>query len=547
VPEWSLERRRSAGTSDVEQPAWVPPSEPPDDTSLLRTLFRISQAVMNARFFDEALEAIAEETLRSCGGSSVSISRWERDIDCLRTLINVGVLGPGEVRWPAAEMYAVSDDHDVSDLLKNARPYVNSIDDDCDADALACLRRFGKESEVGVPIAHGGAVWGEIWMAGAGGRRFGDDDLHLLDAIARHVAGVLGRTEQFSATWRDAREDPLTRLPNRRALDERLNTLFEGAAPCTLAICDLDGFKLINDSHGHAAGDEILRQVATVLKAAAANHHGVVVSRFGGDEFCVLLPRGDMGALQAFAQRVTTEVRTATADRVTATWGAVERSSTHDSAHRLLDAADGALNYAKSLGRGRFSSSTAPGIIAGSRERRITGRIEGRDAASRLLTHVVDLLDAHRPATAVAALEILAVQAQRAVDAAGWAVLERDPGSDALRVISGRHSELDPASGLWMVGTRRRVTHSLADLAEVSRAVAEGNSALITTQDNDPATGEARLLTRLGCASALVVAANRAPTSYLLSIASTHSVDTLEPVAKALRVLAQYCVAVAAG
>lgn len=77
---------------------------------------------MNARFFDEALEAIAEETLRSCGGSSVSISRWERDIDCLRTLINAVVLGPGEVRWPAAELYAVSDDHDVSDLLKHARP-----------------------------------------------------------------------------------------------------------------------------------------------------------------------------------------------------------------------------------------------------------------------------------------------------------------------------------------------------------------------------------------------------------------------------------------
>ena len=82
---------------------------------------------------------------------------------------------------------------------------------------------------------------GELWATGAGGRRFGLDDIQLLQAIAAHVAVAIGRTELFSMVWRYAFEDPLTGLANRRKIDE-WTVLDEGgqSRPAVL-VCDVDG------------------------------------------------------------------------------------------------------------------------------------------------------------------------------------------------------------------------------------------------------------------------------------------------------------------
>jgi diguanylate cyclase (GGDEF)-like protein len=96
--------------------------------------------------------------------------------------------------------------------------------------------------------------------------------------------------------------DPLTQLANRRAFEERVTIALERREPFTLAYIDLDGFKPINDKQGHNAGDAVLRDVASTLRAAARQVD--LVSRVGGDEFAMLLLGSDESQARTVSGRV---------------------------------------------------------------------------------------------------------------------------------------------------------------------------------------------------------------------------------------------------
>ena len=105
---------------------------------------------------------------------------------------------------------------------------------------------------------------------------------------------------------REARTDPLTELANRRHLHERCARLLthQDAAPVSLLMIDLDGFKVINDRHGHPVGDALLVEVATRL--AATMRRDDLLGRLGGDEFAAILPRTTPLQARAVAQRMYT-------------------------------------------------------------------------------------------------------------------------------------------------------------------------------------------------------------------------------------------------
>src|SRR6478752_1400442 len=129
----------------------------PEDRAVLRTMLRISNAVLRANYFDEVLEVVAEQALAALGASSLSVSRWERDSDTLRTLINVGDLQPGDQRWPDHDIYPITDDPYVAGLLQHGRPYMHAIDDPAITPAaLDYLRRAGdvRRHHVGGDLGH---------------------------------------------------------------------------------------------------------------------------------------------------------------------------------------------------------------------------------------------------------------------------------------------------------------------------------------------------------------------------------------------------------
>lgn len=95
-----------------------------------------------------------------------------------------------------------------------------------------------------------------------------------------------------------AHHDPLTGLPNRRALDQ-----WASSSPAAAVLIDLDGFKAVNDAHGHHIGDQMLVQVAERLRRCV--RHTDLLCRFGGDEFLVLLGEATEGAADALVERIT--------------------------------------------------------------------------------------------------------------------------------------------------------------------------------------------------------------------------------------------------
>ncbi|NIJ08820.1 diguanylate cyclase [Sphingomonas vulcanisoli] len=160
-----------------------------------------------------------------------------------------------------------------------------------------------------------------------------------------------------------AEHDPLTGLPNRRALDNALQAAVIGAAAAqkalSLAFCDIDNFKILNDRHGHAVGDRVLRLVADCL--ADGGGEDVFVGRHGGEEFVLLFD--GVGAEQAAlkidmirAQLATRTLRSKTDDspigNVTFSAG-VAMLREEEEANDLLHRADRALYRAKYNGRNR--------------------------------------------------------------------------------------------------------------------------------------------------------------------------------------------------
>ena len=176
-------------------------------------------------------------------------------------------------------------------------------------------------------------------------------------SVERHLSGVAAETADLARdlarqanTYRDlAYTDTLSGLPNRRAFEDRAARLsgFADAKPLAVLMIDLDGFKAVNDSAGHEAGDRFLALIARTI--AGGLREGDFVARFGGDEFAALLPRTELSEAEALAERLRARVQDSGSDvSVTASLGV---AMLEDDVRRALLRADGALYEAKDSGR----------------------------------------------------------------------------------------------------------------------------------------------------------------------------------------------------
>jgi diguanylate cyclase (GGDEF)-like protein/PAS domain S-box-containing protein len=118
------------------------------------------------------------------------------------------------------------------------------------------------------------------------------------------------RERLAEAHWRrKAQTDPLTGLANRAAFEETIaqHVDLSSGLGCGILFCDLDGFKAVNDTHGHAAGDHLLVEISSRL--ATTVRGGDMVARFGGDEFAILLPAVGLIEMRALSTRLERLVR----------------------------------------------------------------------------------------------------------------------------------------------------------------------------------------------------------------------------------------------
>lgn len=511
-----------------------------EQVHVLRALLHMSQAVLCARYFDEVLEAIAFHTLTALDAASVSVSRWERSDNVLRTLINVGDLGPGEQRWPDDETYPVDDDRRVTQLLQQGRPYIASIDDD-PPDPLSLLRQVEKESELAVPVMYNDVMWGELWVTGTDGRRFGPDDVQILQAIAAHMAVAVGRSQLFSAVWRQAYEDPLTGLANRRGLDDYFANLDLDATQPAIVLCDLDAFKEINDELGHPAGDTVLRQVADALSEIASATADSTVARLGGDEFCAVLPSAGAADAERFARAAGRLIGERTAGAISLSWGVAVFGPHASTGEALIAVADAALLEAKRLGPGRLSTgSPTPTSSSRTESRRRTGETDAAHRLTHLVPHTVGLLDQRRPTDIVDALELAAVQMCNAVDAAAWSISQTTEDGTGVWCLRGVRSSRDGTSGLRVLAPSRGTVYPLSDFPSTAHALETGEPYLAAMDVDGCDAHELALLAEMGYRGVLGVAVGD-PRRHLLEIYSDTGYAPLAAVAPYARVLANHC------
>ncbi len=210
----------------------------------------------------------------------------------------------------------------------------------------------------GVPLlTKAGHVIGTVCAIDRRPRSFGNRDLTILTGLA----GVsMDRISLLQSAATDSLTEALTRRAFKQEADQLISLALRHQHDISCIVLDVDHFKSVNDTHGHAAGDEVLKNVAATCKGAL--RAGDLLGRLGGEEFAILLPHVDREGALAVAEKVRALIAAQTVDTgeqrlsVTASFGVSALSIIGKDIETLLAQADAAMYKAKHTGRNRCVS-----------------------------------------------------------------------------------------------------------------------------------------------------------------------------------------------
>jgi diguanylate cyclase (GGDEF)-like protein len=259
----------------------------------------------------------------------------------------------------------VPDGAPAARAIHAAVPVVSHGEDDVFGSALADRRRRDRAGTA-YPLLDGRMAIGALVIAGPpveGGTPLADKLSRLVQELGSRLAAAraVHEAEQRAVV------DPLTGLRNRRGFERQVSHAREvsGTAQVSLIYIDLDRFKLLNDTLGHAAGDAALRHVAAILQSAVREHD--VAARIGGEEFAVWMPHTPFAEALEVAERIRRTVESTVwywngePYPVTASCGVAGYPDSVGDVDNLRGAADAALYRAKQGGRNRVEKAIAAG------------------------------------------------------------------------------------------------------------------------------------------------------------------------------------------
>lgn len=219
-------------------------------------------------------------------------------------------------------------------------------------------------SFLSVPLIVQGELIGVLNMSHSGTKAFGDEHLRMGILIAGQSAGVIQRFLMYEEMSRLAITDPLTGLFNRRHLQQHLADEIHRARRYdhvfSVAMIDLDNFKELNDTYGHALGDRILTEMGRLMRKCARSSD--LSARYGGDEFVVLMPETDREQAALAGERLRTAIASHMFPRrkkLTVSVGLATFPKDGSTSEALLKKADRALLDAKRKGRNQVLDRSA--------------------------------------------------------------------------------------------------------------------------------------------------------------------------------------------
>jgi len=218
-------------------------------------------------------------------------------------------------------------------------------------------------SIIGLPLKVGDVVVGVMNLARSSIGGFYESELQLLRLLSDQAAIAISNASLHQMVSHQAYSDTLTGLPNRRALDERLEEEIQSARKnnysFSIVMMDLDGFKEVNDTYGHPVGDDVLRLVFGSMARGVRNTD--FLARYGGDELTLILSQSDLSSAMIVSEKITEgmkKLKFKLPDGKKLKLGisggiAIYPVNARNGAD-LLRAADGALYRAKKYERGSF-------------------------------------------------------------------------------------------------------------------------------------------------------------------------------------------------
>lgn len=157
-----------------------------------------------------------------------------------------------------------------------------------------------------VPLVADDELIGAVTIYSQELEKYGEEHIRLLETISRIAADAIGKSLKHDEATTHAMTDPMTGLPNARSLqrqfEKEVARANRGGKSFQVLMLDLDGFKAVNDTHGHKAGDAMLREISTVIREQLREYD--FLARYGGDEFVALVPETEPGDVEDLCQRI---------------------------------------------------------------------------------------------------------------------------------------------------------------------------------------------------------------------------------------------------
>jgi diguanylate cyclase (GGDEF)-like protein/PAS domain S-box-containing protein len=341
-----------------------------------RLMGAIAQRIRQSLHLEEILNTTVAQVREFLQTDRVLIYRFEPDWS------GVVVVEAVDDRWMSILGRRLLDPHFATtfvSLYQQGR--IQSTDDIYAAGLTPChidlLAQFQVRANLVVPILQGEQLWGLLIAHHCSGpRQWQQFNVDLLQQLATQVAIAIQQSELYQQLeaanqqlQRLASVDGLTQIANRRCFDEYFDKEWRRMAreqiPLSLILCDIDFFKNYNDTYGHQAGDECLRQVASAINRVL-KRPADLVARYGGEEFAIILPNTTAEGAFQVAETIRLEVKALKirhlnppiSEYVTLSLGVATAQPCQDgSSQMLIAAADQALYQAKAAGRDRVSVS----------------------------------------------------------------------------------------------------------------------------------------------------------------------------------------------
>ena len=329
------------------------------DTDLSHALAEAAKALTSTLRLNEVLEAIMRSVAQLLGPQNWSLLLMDRERQELYFEIVVGdaadaiktmrlPVGEGIAGWVALHRQPL------------AVPCV--ADDPRFCGRMDQASKVQTQSILAAPLVFANEVLGVIELVALGDeRRFAPDDLAQLMPFADFAAIAIENARAYERIRELTLTDEWTTLYNARFLRSCLTDEVGRASryhhPVSVVFLDLDGFKQVNDTRGHAAGSAVLKQVADVLLAVVRNTDRSI--RYGGDEFVVVMPETSKHGAMALAERIRQTAAERAFDaqdggapiRLTASLGVATYPDDASNASELLETADRAMYLGKTRGR----------------------------------------------------------------------------------------------------------------------------------------------------------------------------------------------------